>query len=215
MSLTLVIGNRNYSSWSLRPWLAMKQAGLAFDEVRIALSRPDTTTQILRHSPSGRVPCLIDGALAIWDSIAICEYVNEQYAAGSLWPRDVGQRARARSVAAEMHSGFAALRTHMPMNIRARLPERGAAARARDDVAADIARIQAIWTDCLAASGGPLLFGGFSIADAFFAPVVMRFRTYAVDLAPALARYADAILALAPMQQWVAAAIAEPEVIDD
>ena len=214
MSLTLIIGNRNYSSWSLRPWLAMKQAGLAFDERRILLNQPDTTAQILRHSPSARVPCLLDGALTVWDSLAICEYVNEQYVGGNLWPRDVAGRARARAVCAEMHSGFAALRSHMPMDIRGRYPERGATAAARPDVAADIARIQAIWSECLAASGGPLLFGGFSIADAFFAPVVTRFRTYAVALTDRLAAYADAVFALPAMQQWVAAAAAEPETID-
>jgi len=215
VSLTLVIGNRNYSSWSLRPWLAMKQAGIAFEEVRILLHQPDTKEQILHHSPSGRVPCLVDGALAVWDSMAICEYVNEQYADGSLWPHDVGRRARARSVAAEMHSGFAALRTHMAMDIRGLYPDRGVAALARTDVAADVARIRLIWTDCLAASGGPFLFGGFSIADAFFAPVVTRFRTYAVALAAPLAKYSDAVFALPAMQAWVAAAAAEPETIDD
>jgi glutathione S-transferase len=215
MSLTLVIGNRNYSSWSLRPWLAMKQAGLAFEEVRILLNRTDTKAQILRHSPSGRVPCLVDGALAVWDSMAICEYVSERYAGGSLWPRDVGQRARARSIAAEMHSGFAALRTHMSMDIRGRYPERGAAALARPDVAADVARIQSIWTDCLGDSGGPFLFGDFSIADAFYAPVVTRFRTYAVPLPAELGAYSDATFALPAMQQWVAAAVAEPETLDD
>jgi len=215
MSLTLIVGNKNYSSWSLRPWLAMKQAGLAFDEVRVLLNRPDTRAQILRYTPSGRVPCLVDGALAVWDSMAICEYVNEQYADGSLWPRDVAQRARARSVAAEMHSGFAALRTHLSMDIRSRNPERGAIARARPDVSADVARIESIWTDCLAASGGPFLFGGFSIADAFFAPVVTRFRTYAIALPAGLAAYSDAVLALPPMQEWVAAARAEPETLDD
>ena len=215
MSLTLIVGNKNYSSWSLRPWLAMKQAGLAFDEVRVLLNRPDTRAQILRYTPSGRVPCLVDGALAVWDSMAICAYVNEQYADGSLWPRDVAQRARARSVAAEMHSGFAALRTHLSMDIRSRNPERGAIARARPDVSADVARIESIWTDCLAASGGPFLFGGFSIADAFFAPVVTRFRTYAIALPAGLAAYSDAVLALPPMQEWVAAARAEPETLDD
>ena len=215
MSLTLIVGNKNYSSWALRPWLAMKQAGLAFDEVRVLLNRPDTRAQILRYTPSGRVPCLVDGALAVWDSMAICEYVNEQYADGSLWPRDVAQRARARSVAAEMHSGFAALRTHLSMDIRSSNPERGAIARARSDVSADVARIESIWTDCLAASGGPFLFGGFSIADAFFAPVVTRFRTYAIALPAGLAAYSDAVLALPPMQEWVAAARAEPETLDD
>jgi glutathione S-transferase len=214
MSLTLVVGNRNYSSWSLRPWLAMKQAGLAFDEVRVPLNQPDSKSRILRYSPSGRVPCLVDGALAVWDSMAICEYVNERYAGGGLWPRDVGQRARARSIVAEMHSGFAALRTHMSMDIRGRYPERGAAAAARPDVGVDIARIQSIWTDCLA-SGGPFLFGAFSIADAFYAPVVTRFRTYAVALPARLAAYSDAVFALPAMQEWVAAAAAEPETLDD
>jgi glutathione S-transferase len=215
MSLTLVIGNKNYSSWSLRPWLAMKQAGLAFEERRIPLSRPDTKANILRHSPSGRVPCLIDGALVVWDSMAICEYINEQYADGSLWPGDVGQRARARAVAAEMHSGFAALRTHMPMDIRSRHPDRGAAAAARDDVAADIARVQAIWNDCLETTGGPFLFGDFSIVDAFFAPVVTRFRTYAVALPPGLTAFADTVLALPAMREWIAAASVEPETIEN
>jgi len=214
VSLTLFVGNRNYSSWSLRPWLAMKQAGLAFEDVRILLDQPDTKEQILRHSPNGRVPCLVDGALTVWDSIAICEYVNEQYCGGSLWPRDVARRARARAVAAEMHSGFAPLRTHMAMDIRGCYPERGAAALARADVAADVARIRAIWADCLATSGGPFLFGGFSIADAFFAPVVTRFRTYAIALAAPLANYSDAVFGLPAMQQWVAAATAEPETID-
>jgi glutathione S-transferase len=215
MSLTLIVGNKNYSSWSLRPWLAMKQAGLAFDEIRVLLNRPDTRAQILRYTPSGRVPCLVDGALAVWDSMAICEYVNEQYAAGGLWPRDVAQRARARSIAAEMHSGFAALRTHLSMDIRGRNPERGAMAMARPDVGADVARIESIWTDCLAASSGPFLFGGFSIADAFYAPVVTRFRTYAIALPARLSAYSDAVLALPAMQEWVAAAAAEPETLDD
>jgi glutathione S-transferase len=215
VSLTLVIGNKNYSSWSLRPWLAMKQAGLAFDEAKISLRQPNTAARILQHSPSGRVPCLIDGSLTIWDSLAICEYVNEQYCSGSLWPRDVGARAHARSVAAEMHSGFAALRTHMPMDIRGRDPGRGAAALARPDVAADVARIRALWTDCLAAGNGPFLFGAFSVADAFFAPVVTRFRTYAVPLTAPLGRYSDAVFALPAMQSWVAEAAAEPESIDN
>ena len=215
MSLALVIGNKNYSSWSLRPWLAMKQAGLAFDEVRISLRQPGTTQRILQYSPSGRVPCLVDGALTVWDSMAICEYVNEQYAAGRIWPRDVAQRARARSVAAEMHSGFAALRTHMPMDIRSHRPDRGAVASARPDVAADIARIQSLWSDCLDASSGPFLFGGFSIADAFFAPVVTRFRSYGVALPSRLAAYSEAVLNLSAMHQWAAASAAEPDMIDD
>lgn len=212
MSLTLVIGNKNYSSWSLRAWLALAQAGVAFDEVRIPLSRPESKGQILRYSPSGKVPCLIDDGLTVCDSLAICEYVNERYADGRLWPRDAAVRARARAVAAEMHSGFAALRTHMSMDIRARHTEAGAAAQRRDDVAADIARIHAVWAECLA-TGGPLLFGGFSIADAFYAPVVTRFATYGVALPAQLAAYSDLVLALPAMQQWTAAARNEVETI--
>ncbi|HKO66282.1 MAG TPA: glutathione S-transferase family protein [Burkholderiaceae bacterium] len=217
MSLTLVIGNKNYSSWSLRPWLAMKQAGVAFNEVNIVLSRPDSTAKILRYSPSGRVPCLIDGELTVFDSLAICEYINEKLIANdagdSLWPRDTAERARARSVTAEMHSSFAALRTHMPMDIRSQHPGRGRAALERSDVAADVARIQAVWNECLE-QGGPMLFGSFSIADAFYAPVVTRFATYGVRLSPLLAAYSDSLLALPSMQQWIAAAKAETEAIE-
>jgi glutathione S-transferase len=215
MSLTLVVGNKNYSSWSLRPWLALKQAGVAFDEVRVLLRQSDTTAQILRYSPSGRVPCLVDGTLAVWDSMAICEYVNEQHAGGTLWPRDTVRRARARSAAAEMHAGFAALRTHMPMDVRGRYPDKGAAAAARPDVHADITRIHALWADCLATSGGPFLFGDFSIADAFYAPVVTRFRTYGVALSPQLAAYSDAVFGLPGMRAWIAAAQAEVETLND
>jgi len=213
MALTLVIGNKNYSSWSLRPWLAMKMAGIAFDEIRIALDQADTKANILRHSPTGKVPCLTDSgsAVTVWDSLAICEYVNEAYAAGRMWPAELAARAQARSTAAEMHSGFAALRTHMSMDIRARKYERGAAAMAREDVAADITRIRALWFDALVQSSGPFLFGDFSIADAFFAPVVMRFVTYGVDLPPALAAYRDRVVGLAPMQQWIGEATAEVE----
>ena len=217
MSLTLVIGNKNYSSWSLRPWLAMKQAGVAFNETNVLLQRPDTTEKILRYSPSGRVPCLLDGELTVFDSLAICEYVNEKLTeadgGGSLWPRDAKARARARSVVAEMHSGVAALRTHMPMDIRSRLPDRGQAALQRGDVAADVARIQSVWDECLS-EGGPMLFGSFSIADAFYAPVVTRFATYGVKLSPLLAAYSENVLALPAMQQWITAAKAEPETLE-
>jgi glutathione S-transferase len=213
MSRTLVIGNKNYSSWSLRPWLALRHAGIEFDEQIIALNRPSTKPEILRYSPSGKVPCLIDGKLMVWDSLAICEAVNERYATGALWPADPATRAHARAVSAEMHSGFAALRTHMPMDVRASRPDKGAAAAQRGDVTADIERIQAIWTDCLERSGGPLLYGGFSIADAFFAPVVTRFRTYGVALPATLSTYSERVFALPAMQQWVEAAHAETEVI--
>lgn len=217
--LTLVIGNKNYSSWSLRPWLVMKVAGLQFDEVRIPLSQPSSRESILQHSPNGKVPCLIDrrGApnepLRIWDSLAICEYVNETFAEGTLWPASARRRAQARSVTAEMHSGFALVRTHMSMDIRNRLPERGVQALARADVAAEVARIKEIWTTALAESGGPFLFGPFSIADGFFAPVVTRFATYAVPLSDELGRYSRSVLELPAMREWTAAAQAETEVI--
>ena len=217
MSLTLVIGNKNYSSWSLRPWLAMKQAGIAFNETNVVLNRPDTSEKILRHSPSGRVPCLIDGELTVFDSLAICEYVNEKMSDGNsgriLWPRDAKARAQARSVVAEMHSGFAALRTHMPMDIRSRHADKGQMALKREDVAADIKRIHSVWSECLS-QGGPMLFGSFSIADAFYAPVVTRFATYGVKLSPLLAAYSESVLALPAMQQWTAAAKAETETIE-
>lgn len=215
--LTLIIGNKNYSSWSLRPWLALKMAGIAFDEQRIALYEAGSKDEILRFSPSGKVPCLIDrarGTLVVWDSLAICEYVNEQHADGALWPADVGARAQARAACAEMHAGFTALRQQLPMDARARLDGLGAERQRDAGVAADIARIRAIWTAALGDSGGPFLFGpSFSIADAFFAPVVLRFATYGVALAPDLARYAQQIVELAPLQDWLAAARAEAETL--
>lgn len=218
MSVTLVIGNKNYSSWSLRAWLAMKQAGIAFSETNVLLQRPETSEKILRYSPSGRVPCLIDNDLTVFDSLAICEYINEKVSerdgsAASLWPRDVKTRAQARSVVAEMHSSFAALRTSMPMDIRSRHADKGEAALRRPEVAADVARIHSVWSECLA-QGGPMLFGRFSIADAFYAPVVTRFATYGVKLSPLLAAYSESVLALPAMQQWIAAAKAEPETIE-
>jgi glutathione S-transferase len=213
--MKLVIGNKNYSSWSLRPWLALKMAGIAFDEVRIALDQPDTKARILRYSPTGKVPCLIDGRLTVWDSLAICEYVNETHAQGRLWPADRATRASARAVTAEMHSGFAALRTHLSMDIRARKPARGAEAQRLAGVQADIERIVALWTAALDASGGPMLFGEFCIADAFYAPVVTRFVTYGVALPPLLAAYSDRVLALPAMRDWVAAAQAEVEELTD
>jgi glutathione S-transferase len=220
MALTLVIGNKNYSSWSLRPWLVMAHAGLDFDEVRIALNRPDSKANILAYSPNGKVPCLIDssvavegGALAVWDSLAICEYVNEKYLGGRYWPRDEGLRAQARAVVAEMHSGFAPLRTHMSMDIRSRYLDKGRAAMAREDVAADVARIKAIWTEALDATGGPFLFGNFSIADSFFAPVATRFATYGVTLPAPLQAWSDRLFALQAMQRWIEAGKAEKEVL--
>ena len=208
---TLVIGNKNYSSWSLRPWLALRQAQVAFREVRIPLYTPESKAQIAALSPSGKVPCLVDGTLAVWDSLAICEYVAERHPDRGLWPADARARAVARSMSAEMHSGFQNLRSNMSMNCRKRFPGMGRTV----EVAGEIERIQRSWAEAREkfGAGGPFLFGAFTIADAMYAPVVLRFRTYAVHLNPACREYADAILALAPMQQWLADAEAETEVI--
>jgi glutathione S-transferase len=202
--LTLVVGTKNYSSWSLRPYLALAHTGQPFEEVVVPLGEPDTPRQILQHSPSGRVPLLKHGALAIWDSLAICEYLAETFPEARLWPQAREARAVARAVTAEMHSSFQALRQHMNMNIRARKPGQGRA----PGVAEDIARIQAVWNDCRArfGQGGPFLFGHFTIADAFYAPVATRFVTYDVALDPVCAAYRDAVLALPSFQKWAEAA---------
>jgi glutathione S-transferase len=207
--LTLVIGNKNYSSWSMRPWVALVAFGIPFHEVRVLLDQPDTAARIADYSGAGRVPVLVAGAMTIWDSLAICEYLAEQFPELHLWPRDVAARATARSVTAEMHSGFAGLRSAMTMNVRVSLPGRGRSAEAQGD----IGRVCEIWEQCLARFGHhQFLFGEFSIADAFFAPVVMRFKTYGVSLAPALQAYCDRVQAHPAVARWVREALAEPEV---
>lgn len=206
--LKLVIGNKNYSSWSMRPWVAMTAFGIPFEEIRISLGQADTGSHIARHSSAGRVPILIAGDITVWDSLAICEYLAEQFPDKGLWPHDVAARAMARSICAEMHSGFTGLRSAMWMNIRANFPGKGRTPEAQ----ADIGRICEIWENCLARSGPHrFLFGEFSIADAFFAPVVMRFRTYAVSLAPALQAYAERVVAHPAVAQWMLEALAENE----
>lgn len=211
-SLTLVIGNKNYSSWSLRPWLAMRQADIPFATVRIPLYAPGSVAQLAVWSPSGKVPALHDGELRVWDSLAICEYLHERFPDRQLWPDDAAARATARSVSAEMHAGFGALREQMSMNIRARRPGQGRTAAS----VADIERILAIWADCRArfGRGGDFLFGHFGIADAMFAPVVLRFQTYGVTLQGAARDYAEAVLALPAMREWVADAVLEAERIE-
>jgi glutathione S-transferase len=199
--MLLVIGNKNYSSWSLRPWLAMKVLGLAFDEKRIPLDTPGTKQEILRYSPAGKVPCLVDGSLAVWDSLAILEYLAERHP--QLWPAAAAERARARSISAEMHSGFANLRNHMGLNVRRRYPGRGRT----PEVLEEIKRIDAIWSQ----AKGPFLFGAFGAADAMYAPVVLRFRTYEVRVSNR--EYAEAMLALPAMREWIEAAEREPETI--
>jgi glutathione S-transferase len=207
--LTLVIGNKNYSSWSMRPWVALTAAGIPFTEVRVLLDQPDTAANIARYSAAGRVPVLLAGEMTIWDSLAICEYVAEQFPDKHMWPQDVAARAMARSVVAEMHSGFADLRGAMPMNIKTRLPGRGRTPGAQ----ADIGRICEIWEECLSRFGHHnFLFGDFSIADAFFAPVVTRFQTYGVALAPALQAYCERVLAHPAVARWVSEARAETEI---
>ena len=208
---TLYIGSKNFSSWSLRPWLAMKMAGLPFEEVLIPLRRPDTKTEIGRYSPSGKVPLLKiaeDGpAKTVWDSLAICEVLSERHPEAQLWPEDATARAQARSVAAEMHSGFPELRNVLPMEIAARHET-----PALDDaVQAQIARIVAMWESALSrfGTGGGFLFGRFTIADAFYAPVVTRFETYGIHLPAVAQAYTQRVLALAPMREWVEAAKAE------
>ncbi|MHB0990436.1 MAG: glutathione S-transferase family protein [Burkholderiales bacterium] len=209
--LTLVIGNKNYSSWSLRPWLAMRMVNIPFREVRIPLYDPATADELASWSPSGQVPLLQDDDLKIWDSLAICEYLAEHFPDRHLWPEEERARAVARSVSAEMHAGFANLRRDMSMNIRRRYPDQGRT----PDCLRDIQRILQIWGDCRSrfGSGGNFLFGRFSIADAMFAPVVLRFQTYAYKLDGVAQDYAAVILALAAMREWENAAVAEFESI--
>ncbi|GGC08863.1 glutathione S-transferase family protein [Pseudoduganella buxea] len=207
--LTLIIGNKNYSSWSMRPWVAMTAFAIPFHEVRVLLDQPDTANNIARYSAGGRVPVLLAGDMTIWDSLAICEYLAEQFPDKHLWPQDVAARAMARSVCAEMHSGFASLRTTMSMNIRASYPGKGRT----PETQADIGRISEIWEECLSRFGhSQFLFGDFSIADAFFAPVVCRFHTYGVVLPPALSAYCERMRKHPAVARWIEEALAETEI---
>lgn len=202
--LTIVIGSKRLSSWSLRGWLALKLSGARFDEVVIPLDQPSTRQRILEHSPAGRVPILKDGAVSVWESLAICEYLAERFPEAGLWPEGAEARAHARVVAAEMHAGFAALRRDMAMDCPARRPGQGQTPGAL----ADIARVSEIWRDCRRrfGSGGDFLFGRPGAADAMYAPVVSRFVTYDVPLDEVSAAYRDAVLALPAMREWLAAA---------
>ncbi|WP_293121449.1 glutathione S-transferase family protein [Okeania sp. SIO1I7] len=210
--LTLVIGNKNYSSWSLRAWLAMKQAGVKFTEIKIPLDTPITHQEILKYSPTGLVPVLLDGDIKVWESLAICEYVAEKFA-NDLWPKNPEARAVARAISAEMHAGFPNLRKYMPMDCRGRYPEIGIIPEVRPE----IERVGRMWRECREKFGaeGDMLFGKFTIADAIYAPVVSRFATYQVKLEPVAQAYAEAVWALADMQEWLAAAAVESETIFD
>ncbi len=204
--LTLVIGNKNYSSWSLRAWLLLKHAGLRFDEILIPLDRPETREQIDRHSPSGRVPVLRHGELRVWDSLAICEYAAELTGKG--WPQERAARAVARAVCAEMHGGFTTLRSLWPMNARAR-NRRTAVTAALE---ADVERIDQIWNDCRGRFGGgrPWLFGEYTVADAMYAPVVLRFNTYGARISQTARWYMASVLEDGALQEWLQAAKLEP-----
>src|SRR6202049_4935701 len=213
MALKLVIGNKNYSSWSMRPWLALRANNIAFDEVLIPLYTGDADKKrILSFTPSGKVPALIDGDVTIWDSLAIIEYLAERFPEIQLWPEDRARRAHARSISAEMHSGFAALRNECGMNLHR--PVRAITLSA--DARANIARIQQIWIECRELYGkfGPFLFGSFGGADAMFAPVVHRFRTYALEVESDAQAYMDAMMSLPAFQEWTRAGLAETLVIE-
>lgn len=218
-ALRLVIGNKNYSSWSMRPWVLMTQAGITFEEVMLRFdgfgSDSRFKTEITRLNPAGRVPVLLDGELAVWDTLAIAEYLAEAFPQHALWPADVRERARARSVCAEMHAGFGALRSAFPMNIEASLPEVGRRVLAENPAAqADLARIVALWSELLQQHGGPMLFGRFSIVDAYYAPVVMRLATYALPVPAEVAAYMDRVQALPGVAAWCREARAEQTFLD-
>ena len=213
MTLKLVIGNKNYSSWSMRPWLALRANDIAFEEVFIPLYTGDADKQrILGVTRSGKVPALVDGDVTVWDSLAIIEYLAERFPDARLWPEDRASRAHARSISAEMHSGFMALRSECPMNLHR--PVRGIALS--EDARANIARIQAIWLESRERHGkrGPFLFGAFGAADAMFAPVVYRFRTFAIEVVSEVQAYMDTMLALPAVQEWTKAGLAETLLID-
>lgn len=212
--MQLHIGNKNYSSWSLRPWLVLRHFDIPFDEVMVRFDGfgPESTFKrtLAALTPTGQVPVLVDDGLVVWDTLAIVEYLAERHPELPLWPRDRRDRARARSVCAEMHAGFGALRRAFPVNIEASLPDVGARVLAADPaVRADLDRIQALWRDALAASGGPFLFGAFSIADAYYAPVGTRFTTYDAPLHPEAAAYVARVQDLPAMRRWIAEAKAE------
>jgi glutathione S-transferase len=212
---TVVIGNKNYSSWSLRGWLMARIAGIEFEEIVIPLDLPETQAAIRKHSPSGRVPVLLHRGLAVWESLAIAEYLNDLKPEVGLWPASAAARAHARSISTEMHAGFMELRNNMPMNIRASYPGKGMTPAVR----ADIERMTSIWRDCRKRFSGAFqkddgfLFGAFGAADAMFAPVVTRFRTYGVKLDTDSDAYCNAVLAQPAMKEWIDAANHEPWLI--
>ena len=214
--LQLHIGNKNYSSWSMRAWVLLKQAEIPFEEVMLRFDAFDASSAfkkaICQLTPTGKVPLLLDDDLAIWDTLAIAEYLAEQFPDRHLWPQDRAARARARSVCAEMHAGFSGLRSHCPMNIEASLADTGRLIwRDQAAVRSDVARLMSMWQSLLAEHGGPLLFGNFTIADAYFAPICTRLKTYALPLTPTIAAYVERVLALPGVQAWTEGALAEQD----
>jgi glutathione S-transferase len=216
--MQLVIGNKNYSSWSMRPWVLMRQLGLDFEEVKLRFDFAEDSAfrrAVARVSPAGTVPVLVDDGFSVWDTLAIVEYLHEKLPGSGIWPADLHDRARARSICAEMHAGFRALREHCPMNVEAALPEVGPRVFAEHDaVRRDLARIEQMWADALRASGGPMLFGAFSAADAYYAPVAMRIRTYALPVAAETKGYVERLSAQSGVAQWIADALAERDFLD-
>ncbi|MBL8333451.1 MAG: glutathione S-transferase family protein [Rubrivivax sp.] len=217
MALQLVIGNKNYSSWSMRPWVLMRQLGIPFTErkLRFDFSPGSAFRQAVAEvSPAGTVPVLVDEGFSVWDSLAIVEYLHERFPERGVWPADARDRARARSLCAEMHGGFSALRSNCPMNIEARLPEVGARVWAEQAaVRANVARIEAMWAECLAARGGPFLFGAFSAVDAYYAPVCMRLRSYGLPVSDTTRAYIERVAAAPGVAAFIADALAEADFI--
>ena len=217
--MQLVIGNKNYSSWSMRPWVLMRQLGLHFEEVKLRFDFHEHShfrREIAHYSPAGRVPVLLDDGFAVWDSLAIFEYLHDKFPGHGVWPDDIQARARARSLAAEMHAGFAALRQHCPMNIELSLPEAGAKAWAEQPALRnDALRIEVMWAEALAASGGPFLFGEFCAADAMYAPVCMRLRSYALPMPATTRGYVDRVAATPAVSAWIADALTEHDFVPE
>ncbi|MBX3586166.1 MAG: glutathione S-transferase family protein [Ramlibacter sp.] len=217
--LKLYIGNKNYSSWSMRPWVLLKQAGIPFEEVLVRFDSFDADSSFKKAladiNPVGKVPVLVDDALVVWDTLAIAEYLAEKFPGKKLWPQDAAARARARSICAEMHSGFGALRSACPMNVEASLASAGALIwRDKPDVRADVQRIVGMWSGLLEAHGGPMLFGEFSIADAYFAPVCLRLKNYGLPVPGHITDYIRRVCALPGVKAWIDDALAEKDFLD-
>lgn len=212
MALKLIIGNKNYSSWSLRPWIAMRHAGIPFEEELYALYEPGSREKIMKYSPTGTVPCLVDGDVTVWESLAILDYVADKFPDKKLWPGDMNARGFARAISSEMHAGFGPLRQHCSMNMRR---DRNKPRELTEPVKANVQRIDAIWSECRSrfGAGGPFLFGAFSNADAMYAPVVSRFASYSIQVSPAARGYMDAVMALPAWKEWEDAARIEPMVM--